>query len=140
MTEFDNKLDWLDDARLDRPSMSRPNTRIAVRYILEDINANAVCTISMFNFGFLVQREFVVQLFDISSKGLLISTDKKLSVNQEIYVCIKFEDGYVFKRHGKIVRKANKDGPPYKYGLQFDRLSNSLGEYLLATQKKLTFK
>jgi hypothetical protein len=44
----------------------------------------------------------------------------------------------VFRRAAKVIRRA--EGPPYRYGIQFDKLSNSLGDYLLETQKKLVFK
>jgi hypothetical protein len=133
MADFKN----LENMDIDPPPFSRPNTRIGVRYIREDI-AVAVCTISLFNFGFRFQREIIVELMDISSKGLLIATDKKLRVNQKINIFLKFENNRIFRRPGKVVRRA--DGPPYRYGIQFDRLSNSLGDYLLETQKKLIFK
>lgn len=118
-------------------NFSRPNTRIGVRYVREDI-AVAVCKISLFNLGFYFQRDITVELMDISSKGLLISTDRKLRINQKITIFLKFENQRIFRRPAKVIRRA--EGPPYRYGIQFDKLSNSLGEYLLATQKKLIFK
>jgi PilZ domain len=118
-------------------TFSRENTRIGVRYIREDI-AVGVCKISLFSFGFSFNKEIVVDLLDISSKGLLIATDKKLRVNQEINIFLKFENNHVFRRKGKVARRA--EGPPFRYGIQFDRLSNSLGDYLLDTQKKLIFR
>lgn len=127
----------IESFHLDPPPFSRPNTRIGVRYIREDIAA-AVCTISLFGLGFVFNQEVLVELLDISSKGLLIATDKKLRVNQKINVFLRFDNNRVFRRQGKVVRRA--DGPAFRYGVQFDRLSNSLGEYLLATQKKLIFK
>lgn len=132
-----NNLNINDDISGNFPALPRKNTRIAVRYIREDIAAS-VCEISVFSFGFNFKKIILVELLDISSKGLLIATNKKLRVNQKITILLKFENQRVFKRQGKIVRKA--EGPDYRYGIQFDKLSNSLGDYLLATQKKLIFK
>jgi PilZ domain len=126
-----------DDFVIEPRSFSRENSRIGVRYVREDI-AVGVCTISLFSFGFVFNKEFVVELLDISSKGLLIATDKKLRVNQEINIFLKFENDHVFRRKGKVARRA--EGPPYRFGIKFDRLSNSLGDYLLETQKKLIFR
>ncbi|SJM90340.1 PilZ domain-containing protein [Crenothrix polyspora] len=128
---------FMESFGIEPPLFSRPNTRIGVRYIREDI-AVAVCKIGLFNFGFRFNKEIVVELLDISSKGLLIGTDKKLRINQKITIFLKFENQRVFRRAAKVIRRA--EGPPYRYGIQFDKLSNSLGDYLLETQKKLVFK
>lgn len=119
------------------PNFARPNTRIGVRYVREDI-AVAVCKITLFNLGFYFQRDITVELLDISSKGLLIATDRKLRINQKVAIFLKFENQRVFRRQAKVIRRA--EGPAYRYGVQFDKLSNSLGDYLLETQKKLVFK
>jgi hypothetical protein len=137
MADFKKFNQSLESLTFEPLSFSRPNTRIGVRYIREDIAAG-VCTISVFSLGFVFNREIIVELLDISSKGLLIETDKKLKVNQRLNIFLRFENNRVFKRQGRVVRRA--DGPAFRYGIQFDRLSNSLGEYLLATQKKLIFK
>lgn len=137
MADFNNHNNVDFDIELTGFPYSRKNTRIGVRYVREDI-AVGVCTISLFSFGFSFNREIVVDLLDISSKGLLIATDKKLSVNKEINIFLKFENNHIFRRRGKVVRRAGSS--IYTYGIQFDRLSNSLGDYLLETQKKLIFK
>jgi PilZ domain len=137
MVDFKNSINTNNSFGIEPPLFSRPNTRIGVRYIREDIAA-AVCKISLFNFGFSFNKEILVELMDISSKGLLIATNKKLRVNQEVTIFLKFENNCVFRRRAKVVRRAS--GPPFRYGIQFDRLSNSLGDYLLETQKKLVFK
>jgi hypothetical protein len=120
-----------------QPTPLRKNTRIGVRYVREDI-AVSVCKISLFSFGFIFNKEIVVELLDISSKGLLIVTDKKLRVNQKVTIYLKFQDQRIFRRMAKVTRRA--EGSPYRYGIQFDKLSNGLGDYLLHTQKKLIFK
>jgi PilZ domain len=138
MSHLETKLQGQYALRVRRPpSIPKINTRIAIRYVQDDFTA-ILCTISLLSYGFLLNKEFTVDLLDISSKGLLIATDKKLRVNQTVNICLKFDNGREFKRHGKIVHRA--DGIICRYGLKFDRLSNSLGDYLLAEQKKFAFK
>ncbi|NOT11970.1 MAG: hypothetical protein HOP23_09085 [Methylococcaceae bacterium] len=138
MTDFENDLDdWdkMDD--LDFSDVTWKNQRIAVRYVREDIAAT-VCKISMFNFGFRFSNDILVELMDISSKGVLVSSDKKLKLNKKITLTLIFEDSKTFKIPAKIVRRSTTH--ENQYGIKFDRLSNDLGDYLLDTQRKLIFK
>jgi PilZ domain len=134
----DNSQDLEDWTKLDFSNNTRRNKRIGVRYVREDIAAS-VCKINTFSFfGFLFNKEMVVELIDISSKGVLIATSKKLRINKKINLTLTFEDAKTFKISAKVVRKAH--GAGNQYGLKFDRLNNDLGDYLLATQRKLVFK
>lgn len=126
--------DWGD---LDFSNNTWKSQRIAVRYIREDI-ATSVCKISFFSFGFRIKKDILVELLDISSKGVLIVTNKKLKPNKKIILTLTFEDSTVFNIAAKIVRKSSTQ--ENQYGIKFDRLNNELGDYLLETQRKLVFK
>jgi len=139
MTDFKNISHDLDNwDKLDFSNNTRKNKRIGVRYVREDIAAS-VCKISSFSFGFWFNKEMLVELIDISSKGVLIATDKKLKVNKKITLTLTFEDSKTFTVKAKVVRKAQSEGNN-QYGIKFDRLNNELGDYLLETQRKLVFK
>jgi hypothetical protein len=139
MTDFKkNSHDTDNWDKLDFSNNTRKNQRIGVRYVRDDIAAS-VCKISSFSFGFLFNKEMLVELVDISSKGVLIATDKKLKVNKKITLTLTFEDSRSFTVKAKVVRKAQSHGN-HQYGIKFDRLNNELGDYLLATQRKLVFK
>ena len=131
---IDTAYDWLN---FDFSDDLKKNNRVAVRYIREDIAAS-VCKIRLFNFGFLINREILVELIDISSKGVLISTNKKLPLKKKITLTLKFEDTKTFQIKACVVRKT--PALEYQYGIKFDRLNNELGDYLLETQRKLIFK
>jgi len=139
MADFENKLNDLDDwaEELDFSKDPGMNQRIAVRYVREDIAAS-VCKISLYIFGFRFTKDILVELIDISSKGVLIATNKKLKVNKKIILTLTFEDSKTFKINAKIVRKA--PGQENHYGIKFDRFNNDLGDYLLETQRKLVFR
>ena len=133
--EFNNFDDWSEE--LDFTKDPESNKRIAVRYVREDIAAS-VCKISLHFFGFRFTKDILVELIDISSKGVLIATNKKLKVNKKIILTLTFEDSKTFKINAKIVRKA--PGQENHYGIKFDRFNNDLGDYLLETQRKLVFR
>ncbi len=138
MVDFEHNLNDVDDwDEMDVSKNTWKNQRIAVRYVREDIAAS-VCKISWFSLGFRFNKDILVELIDISSRGVLISTNKKLKVNKKITLTLKFEDSKTFKIPSKIVRKV--PGKENQYGIKFDRLSNALGEYLLETQRKLVFR
>jgi hypothetical protein len=139
MADLENKLNDLDDwsEELDFSKDPGSNKRIAVRYVREDIAAS-VCKISLYIFGFRFTKDILVELIDISSKGVLIATNKKLKVNKKIILTLTFEDSKTFKINAKIVRKSV--GQENQYGIKFDRFNNDLGEYLLKTQRKLVFR
>lgn len=138
MSEFKDHTDTVDDwLNFDFSDDLKKNNRIAVRYIRDDIAAS-VCKIRLFNFGFLTNKEILVDLIDISSKGVLISTNKKLPLKKKITLTLKFENTVTFQIKASIVRKTSV--LEYQYGIKFDRLNNELGDYLLETQRKLIFK
>ncbi len=138
MAENKTVLKDIDDYDLDFSKVKVPNRRIGVRYVREDIAAS-VCKISIYFFGFGFSKDIIVELIDISSKGVLISTNKKLRINKKITLTLKFEDNKTFTLKAKIIREVL--GVPHnQYGIKFDRLSNELGDYLLETQRKLVFK
>jgi hypothetical protein len=92
----------------------------------------------MFSFGFRFSDDIIVELVDISSKGVLVATNKKLKANKKITLTLTFEDAKVFKIPATIARKSSTHDN--QYGIKFDRLSNELGDYLIETQRKLVFK
>jgi hypothetical protein len=138
MFDFKDHTDTLDDLlNIDFSDDLKKNKRDAVRYIREDIAAS-VCKIRLFNFGFLTNKEILVELLDISSKGVLISTNKKLPLKKKITITLKFEDEKTFQIKACVVRTV--PDLKYQYGIKFDRFNNDLGDYLLETQRKLIFK
>ena len=109
------------------------NKRFAVRYIRSNIKAS-VLKVRLFSFG----KPLGMDLLDISSKGALISTPKKLKKNKKLTLILEFEDGKVFEIKSKIVRLEKEQS--YRYGIKFDRFHNELGNYLLKTQDDLIFR
>jgi hypothetical protein len=138
MADFKTYLKDIDDYKLDFSEVKTPSRRIGVRYVREDIAAS-VCKISIIIFGIGFSREITVELVDISSKGVLISTTSKLRVKKKITITLKFEDNKSFTIKAKIVR-GELSPRQNLYGIKFDRLNNDLGDYLLETQNKLVFK
>ncbi|MDD5580885.1 MAG: PilZ domain-containing protein [Methylobacter sp.] len=137
MSDFEDTTETIDDffsfdSHL--PKKQFHNQRITTRYIRDDIKA-LVFTTGLLNFG---HRRIRVDLIDISSKGVLISTSKKLGINKKVILALKFGCGNTFKINAKIVRKS--DSSNYQYGIKFDQYNNALGDYLLETQSKLIFK
>lgn len=138
MIDFKDHTDTLNDLLgIDFSDDLEKNKRDAVRYVREDIAAS-VCKIRLFNFGFLTNKEILVELLDISSKGVLILTNKKLPLKKKITLTLKFEDEKTFQIKASVVRKV--PDLKYQYGIKFDRFNNDLGDYLLETQRKLIFK
>lgn len=109
------------------------NKRYAVRYIRSNIKAS-VLKVRLFGLG----KPVGLELLDISSKGALISTNKKIRKNKKITLILEFEDGKVFEIESKIVR-LEKD-QSFQYGVKFNRFNHDLGNYLLETQDDLIFR
>lgn len=109
------------------------NKRYAVRYIRSNIKAS-VLKVKLFGLG----KPIGLELLDISSKGALISTNKKIRKNKKITLILEFEDGKVFEIESKIVR-LEKD-QSFQYGVKFNRFHHDLGNYLLETQDDLIFR
>lgn len=117
----------------DLPGEDIKNNRIATRFVREDIDAS-ITDLSFLNRS----KAHPVHLMDITSKGVLIKSDKKLKINQTLTLKLKFLAGKEFAIKAKVVRVA--DSTNNQYGVKFDRYNNELGDYLLDTQTKLVFK
>jgi hypothetical protein len=127
---------WIDKKNGNKPIIV--NRRKSVRYLRNDIGAT-VRKIGIFNFVTLkTNRDISVKLIDIGSRGVLVSTDKKLSLNKHVVLTLRFADFKEFVIPSVVVRKA--DLPKQQYGIKFDQANDKLADYLLATQKKLNFK
>jgi hypothetical protein len=109
---------------------------MGIRYARNDIGAS-VLKIGLFNFSFRANQGISVKIIDISSRGVLVAMNPKLPVNKKITLTIRFADFKEFQIPGKVVRKS--EGSVVIYGIKFDHPSNELADYLLATQRKLTF-
>ncbi|MGJ0430796.1 PilZ domain-containing protein [Methylobacter sp.] len=109
------------------------NNRITTRFIRKDIKATFSKN-GLFSFG----RETPADLIDISSKGVLIRSHKKLDIRDEITLELKFDSGKSFKIEGTVVRNPTRSN--IRYGIKFKRYNDELGDYLLETQKELIFK
>ena len=109
------------------------NQRKTVRYVREDITAS-IKKNTLLSLG----KQIKIKLLDISTKGALISIDKKLKVKTKISLNLEFNDGKTFQIDAKVVRIA--DPSANYYGIQFNRYDNELGEHLFNTQTDLIFK
>ena len=109
------------------------NQRKTVRYVRDDITAS-IKKNTLLSFG----KQIKIKLLDISTKGALISIDKKLKVKTKISLNLEFNDGKTFQIDAKVVRKA--DPSANTYGIQFNKYDNELGEHLFNTQTDLIFK
>lgn len=134
MADSDKKIEYHDDPYdLDLDIDLANNARKAIRYIRNDIKASLV-----YSNALGLKKTLPSELNDISTKGALVTTVQKLSVNKKVTVIISFDDGKIFKINGKIVRKCLT--APHQYGIKFEKQENSLGDHLLKTQTDLTFK
>ncbi|MBE0434846.1 MAG: PilZ domain-containing protein [Methylomicrobium sp.] len=109
------------------------NGRRSVRYVRSDIK---VVLITKTLLG--IDRKIQAQIQDISSKGLRVSAEEKLSINKKITVAIKFKDGRRFNMKAKVVRQSSSN--KFDYGIKFEERQNDLGDHLLETQTDLLFK
>ncbi len=128
------KPPMLDDDFFNEPVIddSFVNKRSAIRYVRKDITAVLFCR------GFFKEINLIVKLVDISSKGALIDSSRKIS-QKNLSLQLIFKDGKKFRLPATIVHHRNNNGH-YSYGLKFDRISNKLGEHLLNTQTDLLMK
>lgn len=114
---------------------TNPKTdRKTIRYIRNDIRIQLLYSHAL---G-LKKVTVPCHLDDISSKGVLVTTDKKLGVNKKLTVILTFIDGKEFRIVGRVIRQC--PDIPHRYGIKFEQQENSLGDYLLKTQTDLTFK
>jgi hypothetical protein len=114
------------------------NERRTVRYIRKDIKAaiRKQSWLSAIGLGWF-RKEIPVELLDISNRGCLIACPEKLAVRAKILVFLTFETGRRFEIEATVVRKAEGGG---QYGVKFAAYHNALGDYMLQTQEKLTFR
>ncbi len=127
------------DQHWSKSSVSAPfkvNRRMGIRYVRKDIGVT-LRKIGLFNFNFGANQDSSVKLVDISSRGVMIATDLKLSINKPVFLTIRFADFKEFKIPGKVVRKAENNATIY--GIKFDKTNNKLADKLLATQRRLSF-
>ncbi|MDQ7089629.1 MAG: PilZ domain-containing protein [Methylococcales bacterium] len=132
---------WLkhDDLGIDPTMESYDNKRKTVRYIRNDIEAS----INLANiFGgyrsLSYNRPIKVKLLDISTKGALISSPKKIRMDKKIILTLIFKGQKKFEVFSKVIREevyAEKT-----YGLMFDKARHDLGDYLLESQTELVFQ
>lgn len=118
---------------LDNQSPSKKNIRVATRFIREDIAAS-INVAGLLSFG----KTIPVNLMDIASRGVLISTNQRLGINKKLTLTLQFKSGKEFVIKGTIVRRSGLSHE--EYGIKFDRCNDELGDYLLETQGKLIFK
>ncbi|MGR9052598.1 MAG: PilZ domain-containing protein [Gammaproteobacteria bacterium] len=109
------------------------NDRKTIRYIRKDIQATLCYTTT---FG--LKKSLSVDLNDISSRGILITTDQKLSIGKKVTVIFSFKTGKLFRISAVVVRKCKS--PQLRLGIAFEKQENKLGDYLLQTQTDLIFK
>ena len=134
MPDQDKKSENKDDIfDLDCLAELDSNQRKTVRYVREDITAS-IKKNTLLSLG----KQIKIKLLDISTKGALISIDKKLKVKTKISLNLEFNDGKTFQIDAKVVRKA--DPSANTYGIQFNKYDNELGEHLFNTQTDLIFK
>jgi PilZ domain len=113
------------------------NQRKSTRVIRKDIGVT-VRQIGLLNFKLFKNSEISVKPIDISSRGILIATDTRLSLNKKVLLIIRFADFKEFEIPSTVVRKSV--GDTQIYGIKFDSVNNKLANHLLRTQKRLTFK
>jgi hypothetical protein len=114
------------------------NSRRTVRYIRKDIKVH-IRKQNWFSAigGDRFRKDIPVELLDISNRGCLIASLEKLAVRSKIIVLLTFETARRFEIEATVVRKA--EGVD-QYGIKFAAYNNELGDYMLKTQEKLTFK
>ena len=134
-------LSWLahDDLGIDPTMENYNNQRKTIRYIRGDISAsiNRRDIFGGYN-SFSYSDSIEVKLLDISSKGALISSPKKINLNKIINLVLIFNCNKKFEIPSKIIREeiyAQKI-----YGLKFSNIRHDLGDYLLETQTELVFQ
>jgi len=131
-----NTQETLDIDNLSGPVISNDleaNRRITVRYVREDIKAS-LSNVKIHLFG----PPLTIQLLDLSTKGALISSDKKIRKNKKLTLVLEFEDNRTFEIEARIVRL--DAFIPNTYGIKFNKYNDELGDYILKTQTDLIFK
>lgn len=119
------------------PTPFKSNQRLGIRFVRDDI-AVSVRKSGMFSLGLTAKKDFPVSLVDVSSRGLLIASPIKLNISKKISLNLCFADQREFEIIGTVTRK--QDGEGLLYGIKFDKVNNRFADYLIVSQKNLTFK
>ncbi|PPD03360.1 MAG: hypothetical protein CTY29_09855 [Methylobacter sp.] len=133
MTTLETQDDLDDLFKLELSEFELNNRRALTRYVRNDLTAIIYRTLF---FGF--KRTEPVELLDLSCKGALVQSSKKLPLKTKVVLAITFTSGKTFKIQANIIRKSEQI--PDQYGLKFNHYNNELGDYLFETQKELIFK
>ncbi len=128
-----------DDLGIDPTMENYNNQRKTIRYIRGDISAsiNRSDIFGGYN-SFSYSDSIEVKLLDISSKGVLISSPKKINLNKKINLVLIFNCNKRFEIPSKVVREETY--AEKIYGLKFDKARHDLGDHLLETQTELVFQ
>jgi len=133
MPDLKHPKNITDSLSIDSLIASIINRRAATRLIRDDITAS-INVPGRLGFG----KTISVDLMDITSKGVMISTDQKLALNKKLILTLQFKSGKAFVIKAVVAR--HSDSSLNGYGIKFDNYNNELGDYMLETQKKLIFK
>jgi len=136
---FDLQLFEDDVFDIDRLVAESNNQRKTVRYVRSDINAfiNQADIFGGYSL-FKHSQAIEIKLVDISSKGALIASPKKLKMKKKVRLTLIFSDQNKFEIDAEVVRET----PEARrfYGLRFEKMNHQLADHLLETQTKLIFK
>jgi hypothetical protein len=142
MSDFENNYETIEELLNFDPDLSDSkfnNQRLATRYIRNDIKGVFYKIDFFTSVGFNFFRRLIpIQILDISSRGVLVSTDKKFKIDTKIVLGLKFRHGKSFRIKAEVVRKSTVSD--YEYGIKFDEYNNELGDCLVETQSELKFK
>jgi hypothetical protein len=128
-----------DDFSIDPSVDSNNNNRKTIRYIRNDIITWLYISNLLGHYSKKSYQQPVnLKLLDISSKGALISSPKRLRLYKKVKLVLKFEDNKEFEISSKIIRKEVYD--PQIYGLKFDQINHGLGDYLVKSQINLVLQ
>lgn len=109
------------------------NRRKVVRYVREDIDTTLE-KVRLFG----KNQSVASKLLDISTKGALLATSKKLRINAKVILHLVFDTGMHFAIEGKIIHRISASEATY--GIEFKQFNSDLGDYLLDTQTDLVYK
>lgn len=133
MTTLETQDDLDDLFKLELSEFELNNRRALTRYVRTDLTA---IIYRAFLFG--IKRKQPVELLDLSCKGALVRSGKKMRPKTKVILVITFTSGKTFEIDAVIIRQSEQFSD--QYGLKFNRYNNELGDYLFETQKDLVFK
>ena len=127
-----------DDFSIDPSVENSNNNRKTIRYIRNDIEAWLYVSNFLGRYPRKMQPPVSLKLLDISSKGALVSSSKRLRLHKKVKLVLRFKDGKEFEVNAQIIRKEVYD--PQIYGIKFDQIDHNLGDYLLESQTNLVLQ